>query len=193
MTKLPLKAFVFMTSLTIMVLSCTDFDRDNPNDPGGTNYKPPSSSSSQLTSLNYGGIDYEVVLIGTQAWLAKNLNYNVVGSVCYENDTARCNECGRLYNWQAAMLACPPGWHLPSNAEWEKLMAFGGSNTYSAVFLALPCGFGSPDHYFGGIGQAGGWWSSTENGTNYAYSRMYDKLGYSDYKEYLFSVRCLED
>jgi uncharacterized protein (TIGR02145 family) len=28
---------------------------------------------------------------------------------------------GVLYNWPAAMNACPKGWHLPSYAEWEQL------------------------------------------------------------------------
>lgn len=27
-----------------------------------------------------------------------------------------------LYNWPAAMAACPPGWHLPSDEEWTKLV-----------------------------------------------------------------------
>jgi hypothetical protein len=29
-----------------------------------------------------------------------------------------------LYNWPAALAACPPGWHLPSDAEWSALTDF---------------------------------------------------------------------
>lgn len=36
---------------------------------------------------------------------------------------ATANYCnyGVLYNWPAAMQACPPGWHLPSDEEWAQL------------------------------------------------------------------------
>ncbi len=33
---------------------------------------------------------------------------------------------GVLYNWEAAMEACPDGWHLPGEAEWQKLERFLG-------------------------------------------------------------------
>jgi uncharacterized protein (TIGR02145 family) len=29
-----------------------------------------------------------------------------------------------LYNWPAAMTACPPGWHLPSDEEWTQLSEY---------------------------------------------------------------------
>jgi uncharacterized protein (TIGR02145 family) len=56
--------------------------------------------------------------------MAENLNYEVEGSKCYENDQANCNKYGRLYNWSIAMKVCPTGWHLPSNAEWDRLLHF---------------------------------------------------------------------
>lgn len=31
---------------------------------------------------------------------------------------------GVLYNWTAALAACPPGWHLPSDAEWTQLVHY---------------------------------------------------------------------
>ena len=35
-----------------------------------------------------------------------------------------------LYNWFAAVGACPDGWHLPSDSEWKQLeMHFGMSQT----------------------------------------------------------------
>jgi uncharacterized protein (TIGR02145 family) len=40
--------------------------------------------------------------------------------------TANYSKYGVLYNWTAAKAACPPGWHLPSDAEWKQLeMALG--------------------------------------------------------------------
>ena len=33
---------------------------------------------------------------------------------------------GVLYNWEAASNACPTGWHVPSDLEWQQLEAFLG-------------------------------------------------------------------
>lgn len=35
--------------------------------------------------------------------MAENLNVNVPGSMCYDNNPANCNKYGRLYTWAAAM------------------------------------------------------------------------------------------
>jgi len=124
------------------------------------------------------GKNYKVVRIGTQIWLAENLNYEAKGSVCYNNEPANCDKYGRLYNLNTAMKACPKSWHLPSKQEWEILTATiggedtegkhlkaksgwnnngNGDDTYG--FSALPGGGGVIGH-FGGVGDSGGWWSN---------------------------------
>ena len=132
------------------------------------------------------GKKYKATKIGVQTWMAENLNYNVNGSKCYDNNPANCQKYGRLYNWNTAKVACPKSWHLPTNAEWEALAVAAGGEKIAGKFLkatggwnggdfgttgngtdaygfsALPGGFGGTDGDFGNIGDFGNWWSSSE-------------------------------
>jgi uncharacterized protein (TIGR02145 family) len=51
------------------------------------------------------------------------------GAWCYYNNNGNAFECpyGKLYNYHAisdARGVCPVGWHIPSDAEWQQLVAF---------------------------------------------------------------------
>ncbi|MDR1811655.1 MAG: hypothetical protein LBQ87_02410 [Candidatus Fibromonas sp.] len=81
--------------------------------------------------FEYGGQTYKAVKIGTQMWMAENLNYEVEGSKFYENSLDNGAKYGRLYNWETAMKVCPKGWHLPTNEEWDKLFRFVDSDAGS--------------------------------------------------------------
>jgi uncharacterized protein (TIGR02145 family) len=172
--------------------------------------------------LDYEGEIYQTVVIGSQTWMAQNLNYAVEGSVCYDGDPAYCTTYGRLYNWNAAKSVCPSGWHLPSDMDWEKLTIYidsnggcrgcagkylksiygwnsgNGKDTYG--FAALPGGFVGSGSYFYGVGNYGYWWSSSNysdiGGVLPAHWYMsYDEdfHWYSDDNSYLYSVRCVKD
>jgi uncharacterized protein (TIGR02145 family) len=130
---------------------------------------------------------YRTVKIGNQVWMAENLNYKINNSWCYDNDEANGKKYGRLYTWDSAKIAYPPGWHLPTSQEWDELQAtVGGSpgkklktksgwNNYKGQngngtddygFSALPGGScdGDGGHHgdFPDIGDVGNWWTATE-------------------------------
>jgi uncharacterized protein (TIGR02145 family) len=114
-----------------------------------------------------------------------------------------CDMYGRLYDWNTAMNnesssnadpsgvegVCPVGWHLPSAAEWEKLINYVGEHAGTKLkshefhstrntpegadlynFSALPGGWGThlfagqrtDEIHYGDIGTSGQWWTSTE-------------------------------
>ena len=72
------------------------------------------------------GESYQTVRIGKQIWMAENLKVKTEGSWCYEDKESDCQKYGWLYNWDAAKVACPVGWHLPSKEEFEILFEFVG-------------------------------------------------------------------
>ena len=113
---------------------------------------------------------------------------------------------------------CPEGWHLPSKTEWNTLFtAVGGRLTAGQVlksqtgwddsgngtdafgFSALPAGYGDyyGDYYYEGYYAY--FWSSSEDGSDYAYIMYlyydcdYANLDYDDKDYGVSSVRCLKD
>ena len=104
--------------------------------------------TSSMTDLRNGQF-YTTVLIGSQWWMAENLNYdqNSYGNdECWNSDPSNCDIYGRLYSWYAAMQGaassnsnpsgvqgvCPTGWHLPSDAEWKQLEMYLGMSQAEA-------------------------------------------------------------
>jgi uncharacterized protein (TIGR02145 family) len=118
------------------------------------------------------GQKYKTVKIGTQTWMAQNINYQTKdGSWCYNDKADNCKKYGRLYDWKIAATVCPKGWKLPSNEDWDYLgQAVGGERK--------PDDEGNIDWYGAGkkLKSKSGWndyMGKSGNGTNdYGFSAL---------------------
>jgi len=161
------------------------------------------------------GKTYKYAKIDKQTWMAENLNYKTGNSWCFDDLNRNCDKYGRLYDWNSAKNACPAGWHLPSQEEWQMLIDFaGGKDNAKALktgdigFYAIPGGFRKSSR-FTGIDSQAAWWTASEQehldvSAKYVFISQYcSELGYicydvmrSDigYKSELgLSVRCVKD
>lgn len=153
---------------------------------------------SQSFTDSRDGKSYDVVQIGSQTWMAENLDYETDGSACPEGDSRNCEKYGRLYTWEAAQNICPEGWLLPDSLDFAKLMeqVGGPSQTGDALkatdgwfkkgngsdafgFKALPAGYRGAVYEgeggaYEGIGGYAYFWSATETLDGLAYYLFLD-------------------
>ncbi|WP_295682713.1 FISUMP domain-containing protein [uncultured Fibrobacter sp.] len=165
---------------------------------------------------------YRTVKIGEQTWMAQNLNYKMEGSRCLcqggcltnANSDSLCSVYGRLYTWDAANNACPPGWRLPSDDKDDKdykiLSSYVEENNHGmAVGTSLKAGkndiWGFSGLFSGfrtSIGadtydHKGYYWTNEEKDDQYAFGRTLgddeDFFGWrtADKEDWL-SIRCIK-
>ncbi len=228
-------AGVFTSSLTGLAYNTVYFVRAYATNGVGTSYGDQVQFRSG--TFDYDGRAYNFKKIGTQIWMTENLAYlpsvsaSTVGSdnlpfyyvygnssstVSVAKATAEYMTYGVLYNWEAAKIACPTGWHLPTDEEWTILTGFLGSpaggkmkgttlwtapNTGAnneSGFNALPGGNLFDGVGFNNLGSEAYFWSSTSyNSVDTWFRGLYyndeDVVRYHDNRSYGFSVRCVKD
>jgi uncharacterized protein (TIGR02145 family) len=184
------------------------------------------------------GHKYKTVKIGQQVWLAENMAYlpsvspSSVGSsktaiyyvygfngtdVDAAKATSNYSTYGVLYNWPAALKACPSGWHLPSEQEWDALASsVGGKNIAGKIlksksrwarngngideygFMGLPGGRRVFNTVYAYLAEYASFWTSREtsddNAIYKALSFSTNNLSFENYgKSNGFSVRYIKN
>ena len=134
------KYYISTQSFTFITVS------DDPFEGSLTNILP---REDELTENLYGR-NYALVSSGGNEWLRSNLSRvdrdasgKEVFGMSYAQSNAMQNIFGAYYTWEEAVNACPPGWHLPSDAEWVDLLKDNGAPDSLQPFETSPSGAGN--------------------------------------------------
>ena len=168
---------------------------------------------------------YQTVQIGSQCWMAEDLNYGI--EIPYTQDQR--DNCiaeyfrnashvtrNAYYQWDELMQYdatpadqgfCPPGWHVPTENDWNVLFAnYTGSGLAGSPlktsgfsgFNALLSGMRDIKSSWDLNGVAGFYWSSTPYGSAKAWAHGMNEVDpsvsrYPALRVNAFSVRCIQD
>ncbi len=164
-------------------------------------------TSENISLSNYRNGDLIPEVTDRNLW-----NSLTTGAWCwYNNDSSNYWQYGKLYNWYAVVDPrgiAPTGWHMPTDAEWNKLakcldpnadtLCFGCSqSSIAGGFLKSTIGWTSPNTgatnitgftalpggqlttNFFGVGSEGYWWTSTTS-TQFASEAFNRSLNYAN-------------
>jgi uncharacterized protein (TIGR02145 family) len=210
-------------------------------------YETPVEFNSAIFANMMMDIDgnlYRIITIGAQTWMTENLRVSryrngdpilplenesawhelTEGAWCvFENDSARGEVYGKLYNWYALAdkrKIAPAGWRIPTQEDWDTLIdALGGPSEAGAKlkqgglhfwqsqnigstnengFCLLPAGSRSATAGFVALGQTAFLWSATDHDNAMAWSYSVqanrdDIVKQLSPKYAIFSIRCVRD
>ena len=149
--------------------------------------------------------EYKTIQISNQIWMAENLKYLPAVHEGYDGSrdsprfyvysypdegepnvtdaktTTNYLTYGVLYNWQAALIACPNGWHLPEYDEWIELFTYLSQNGYRYDGTPFIKGSKIYDKIAKSMGATTGWSNSDNPGVigNTDYPENRNKSGFS--------------
>lgn len=167
------KLLIAVASIALLTAGCKE-DSSNAGSPKAGAPKVP------MTVQDKDGNVYRAIKVGDQFWMDQNLKVETKDSWCYDEDPANCEKYGRLYTWNAAMGACPEGWALPNNEDWEALKSFAEENEGTgkagkylkaggASGLDFPLAGDKYSKKFQLLDSTGYYWSSSEDDVSHAY------------------------
>ncbi len=182
---------------------------------------------STLTDIRDGNV-YPTVQIGSQCWMQKNLDYGTtIPTIIHQTDnciaeqylqSSIVNPGNRksIYQWDELMRyestpgsqgLCPPGWHIPSESDWNILFDYYDGQSRAGVALTDPFLNGFKADPDGVLYQNTIWsfadfavlfWSSTPVDATRAWSHGMNDINFSvssypALKADAFPVRCVRD
>lgn len=217
---------ILFLSATLAFMACDDSSSASGEDESCTDAAaaacPATLEPNTICDARDGKV-YKVTTIGTQTWMAENLNYFSCkiknGSWCYDGKESNCDTYGRLYTWTVMMGVddsflkkyanlpgtqrgiCPEGFHVPGDDEWHTLFETGALEDEEMGFNVLYAG----RYYFNSFRELGSdvyFWTSLEdkseyggprNAENWSVSDIFGVGGGSSFKDDGLSVRCVKD
>jgi uncharacterized protein (TIGR02145 family)/prepilin-type N-terminal cleavage/methylation domain-containing protein len=234
--------FNYSTSSDLQTYTLSTCVSVSPQDSQNSIYisDPQQTQPCGVYVVNYAGQVYRTVQIGTQCWMKDSLNIGtavavstnqtnngVIEKYCYSDSNANCVTYGGLYQWNEAMNysttegaqgICPPGWHIPTDAEQNTLdqylttagqscnasrsFAWGclGAGTRlkdAAGFNALMVGSRWTDNVYYYLSQYVFYWSSTISGATAWTRNLGSATAYVNRYNYDqnagYSVRCIKN
>ena len=139
---------------------------------------------------------YRIERFGEKIWMIDNLNFDIPdSSACYDGDSLNCEKYGKLYTFAAAQNACPEGFHLATDEDFDALtpidvaefavtIVFGGYFNQNGI-----CALSGEGTYL---------WTATEEDASRGFVRnlfsdatALDKASVD--KRYGLSVRCVQE
>ena len=151
--------------------SSTNNSSSSSSKPSGASIIVPSTVTKGTFTDSRDGKTYKTVTIGTQTWMAENLNYETENSQCVVSTDTDCQKYGRKYPWSDLSDTtdkayrydgtfdwpfqgiCPDGWIIPTPGDWITLLENTGAyptydNRYEnpqALYVKAPCDEGGSD------------------------------------------------
>lgn len=106
---------------------------------GGTD---PRYECGVLMQDNRDGEVYGTVKIGNQCWMSENLRYSGITGAYFQTEDPSGEKLGALYSWNVSVRdnACPLGWKMPANTDWEQLRNFLNADGYSLAGQKMKAG-----------------------------------------------------
>jgi uncharacterized protein (TIGR02145 family) len=174
---------------------------------------------------------YATVLIGSQCWMKGNLDFGLtIDDFVPQTDNCVAEKFIRysifniqyssFYQWDELMRydptpasqgLCPPGWHIPTSAEWDQLVLFcNGSGQAGGPMKDTLLATGFQSHQQGffylnntwafttGLSAGAMYWTSTSSGVRQAVARGLNEYNpsvsrYEAARGNAFTARCLMD